>query len=144
MPKINLYLSFNGNALEAFEFYKTVFWWEFSYSQKYHETPWMEDLNQEDIQKIMHIELPIFEQIHLMGTDILESFWQKVVFGNNMSVFINTSSKEETQDFFKKISEWWSIQTELWDTFWWDYYGMCIDKFWISWMLNYHNEQEKT
>ncbi|HNA40632.1 MAG TPA: VOC family protein, partial [Saprospiraceae bacterium] len=60
MVKINPYINFNGNAEEAFNFYKSVFGGEFSALVRFKdmEIPGF-DVPEHEANKIMHIALPI-------------------------------------------------------------------------------------
>lgn len=70
MATTNLYLNFNGNCEEAFDFYKSVFGGEFTYIGRYGEIPKSEEYKvpEADKNKIMHVSLPIGNST-LMGSD---------------------------------------------------------------------------
>jgi PhnB protein len=137
MLKINPYLNFNGNTEEAFEFYKSVFGGEFTILQRFKDIPDSDKLPKEVHEKIMHVSLPIGENITLMGTDSLEAMGQFLVIGNNVSISINTDTKDEADKIFKKLSEDGNITIDIADSFWGAYFGMFEDKFGIQWMINY-------
>ena len=72
MATVNIYLTFNGNCLEAFNFYKSVFGGDFPYVGKFNEMPpqeGMPPMSVEDGEKIMHISLPVSKETMLMGSD---------------------------------------------------------------------------
>jgi PhnB protein len=71
MAQINVYLNFEGNCLEAFEFYKSVFGGEFHVG-KFSDMPTREyPVSEADKNKIMHISLPISQETVLMGSDVI-------------------------------------------------------------------------
>jgi PhnB protein len=90
----------------------------------------------------MHISLPIGAHSVLMGSDS-NSASGAVIFGQNMSVSINTVSREEADRFFNGLSANGSIVMPMTDTFWGAYFGMCTDKFGVNWMVNYDEVKEE-
>jgi PhnB protein len=138
MATVNVYLTFNGNCEEAFNFYKSVFGGEFSYLGRFSEIPKEEGktLPEADKNRIMHVSLPISKETVLMGSDTSTEYGD-VKFGNNFSVSINTESKEEADRLFNSLSESGKITMPMAETFWNAYFGMLEDKFGINWMVNY-------
>lgn len=140
MAQVNAYLTFDGNCEEAFNFYKNAFNKEFEYIGRFKDIPTENELNDENGNKIMHISLRISNETVLMGSDTNENCGQTVTFGDNISVSINTESKEEAEDLFNKLSDGGTVSMPLEKTFWGAYFGMFIDKFGINWMVNYDYE----
>ena len=97
MATVNVYLTFNGNCEEAFNFYKSVFGGEFLVVQRFKDTPEGGKLSAEDQGKIMHISLPIGKGNTLMATDTLESMGQKLNVGNNVHLSLSPESERETE-----------------------------------------------
>ena len=148
MAKINPYLDFNGNAEEAFNFYKSVFGGEFAMVMRWKDMPKSEGseemkLAEGDGEKIMHIALPIGNDNVLMASDALESMGHQRIVGTNFSISVSTESKEEMEVLFAGISEGGTITMPLADTFWGAYFGMLTDKFGIQWLFNYDYEPQK-
>ena len=144
MAAINPYLVFNGNCEEAFLFYKSVFGGEFPYIGKFKDMPPTEGnpvLSEADGNKIMHVTLPIGDGSVLMGSDS-NSASGEVIFGQNISISINTNSKEEADKLFNGLSVGGTVTMPMSQTFWGAYFGMFADKFGISWMVNF-DENEK-
>jgi len=143
MTKINIYLNFDGNAEEALNFYKSKFGGEFSSFVRYKDMP-MEgvDLSEEDNEKIMHIGLPIGNDV-LMASDALESLGQGVNFGNNSYVSIHPDNKQEADRLFNTLSEGGEIEMPIADQIWGDYYGSFTDKFGVQWMVIYSPPREE-
>ena len=144
MSAINPYLVFNGNCEEAFLFYKSVFGGEFPYIGKFKDMPPAEGnpvLSEADGNKIMHVSLPIGDGSVLMGSDS-NSASGVVTFGQNISISINTKSKEEADKLFNGLSAGGTVTMPMSQTFWGAYFGMFADKFGISWMVNF-DENEK-
>jgi PhnB protein len=139
MASINPYLIFNGNCEEAFLFYQSVFGGEFPYVGKFKDMPAGDGnptLSEEDENKIMHISLPIGKDSVLMGSDSNAASGE-VVFGGNISISINTESKEEADKLFNGLSAGGNPFMPMNQTFWGAYFGMFVDKFGINWMVNF-------
>lgn len=143
MKTINPYLNFNGNAEEAFNFYKSIFGGEFLTIMRYKDIPDTERVPENDKDKIMHIGLPIGNGIILMGTDLLESLGQHLSVGNNYHFSISAESKEEADKLYNALSNGGKIKMPIADTFWGDYFGMFTDKFGVQWMVNFDNKEKK-
>jgi PhnB protein len=137
MATVNPYLNFNGNTEEAFNFYKSVFGGEFTSLQRFKDTPFGDNVAENDREKIMHISLPILDGTILLATDALDSMGQKLEVGNNFSLCISPESEEQADKLFSALSEGGQITMPLEKAFWGAYFGMATDKFGIQWMVNY-------
>lgn len=136
--KVNPYLNFDGQAEEAFNFYKSVFGGEFSGIMKMKEAPGTENLPEDEQNRIMHISLPVGKDTVLMASDIFPSMGQKLVIGNNNYISLHPRSREEADRLFNGLSAGGRIEMPMEDQFWGDYYGSFIDKFGTGWMVNYN------
>lgn len=133
-------MTFNGNCEAAFDFYKSVFGGEFDYKSKFKDMPRQEGLPPilgDDLEKIMHVSLPISKETVLMGSDTAGEWATQFVAGNNFSISINAESKSEADYLFNRLSEGGSIMMPMSPTFWSSYFGMLTDKFGINWMLGF-------
>jgi PhnB protein len=137
MATLNPYLNFNGNTEEAFNFYKSVFGGEFISLQRFSDTPHGESMPANEKHKIMHVALPVGKGNILMGTDLLESQGQTLKQGNNYHLSLHPESKDEADQLFNGLAAGGQVTMPLEMAFWGDYFGMCVDKFGISWMVNY-------
>ena len=139
MASIQPHINFNGNAEEAFHFYQSVFGGEFSYIGRFNEMPQDENnkLSESDGNKIMHVSLPISAETNLFGSDTVGAWSPKLVQGNNYSISINASSKEEADRLFNGLSAGGQVTMPLENTFWGAYFGMFVDKYGINWMVNF-------
>jgi len=136
MATINIYLNFAGNTEEAFNFYKSVLGGDFLMIQRFKDTPGSEKMAEDEQEKIMHISLPVGNNV-LMGTDALESQGFTLTIGNNYNISLSADSEEEAEKFFNGLSAGGKVVMPMEKTFWNAYFGMCIDKFGISWMVNF-------
>ena len=138
MAQVNAYLTFNGNCEEAFNFYKGVFGGEFGQISKFKDIPPSpgQDFTAEEGERILHVSLPISNETILMGSDAHPRMGQ-VTWGQNLSLSVGTDSKEEADKIFNGLAAGGKITMPIADTFWGAYFGMFIDKFGFTWMVNY-------
>ncbi|WP_294322401.1 VOC family protein [uncultured Chryseobacterium sp.] len=139
MATVNIYLTFNGNCREAFDFYKSVFGGEYPYIGTFGEMPPADgqEVKEEDRDKIMHVTLPISQETILMGSDAGCDHAPNLIMGNNFSISVNAESREEAVRLFNGLSAGGKITMSMEETFWGAYFGMFADKFGINWMVNY-------
>jgi len=135
------YLFFNGNCEEAFKFYQSIFGGEFQMVARYKETPPQENLplKEADMDKLMHISLPISSDTILMGSDSHPAM-PPVTYGQHFALSISTDKKEEATRIFNALAEGGKITIPLADMFWGAYYGMLTDKFDFTWMISFDNK----
>ena len=129
--KLNPYLSFKNNARQAMEFYKTVFGGSLRLTtfKEYHasQTPDEDDL-------IMHAELNAGDGLLFMASDTPARMEYHP--GSNMSMSLTGEDEPELKTFFQKLSAGGKVTMPLEKAMWGDTFGMCTDKFGISWMVN--------
>jgi len=147
MAKVSIYLNFQGNTEEAFNYYRSVFNTEFVGKINYmRDTPaqaGMPPLSEEDKGKVMHVCLPILGGTQIMGTDSLESMGHHRKIGNNMTINLEPDTREETERLFRMLSDGGSDIAPLQDMFWGSYWGCCLDRFGIRWMFNFTKNQQQ-
>ena len=137
MATINVYINFNGNAEEAFTFYKSVFGGEFTRVARFKDLASPESpVAESDADKIMHIALPICTNV-LMGNDVPENMGRTNENENRSKISINCESKEEADKLFNGLSEGGSVEFPIGDSPWNSYFGMFRDKYGIEWMVDF-------
>jgi PhnB protein len=139
MATVNIYLTFNGNCEDAFNFYKSVFGGEFPYIGRFKDMPPGEGgkLQPGDEERIMHVSLPISKETMLMGSDTGGEWASSYSPGNNFTISITADSKEEADKLFKRLSAGGKVTMPLSKTFWADSFGTLTDKFGINWMVSF-------
>ncbi|MFC6858068.1 VOC family protein [Zunongwangia atlantica] len=135
--KVNYYLNFDGDAADAFHFYKAIFGGEFMAFLKMNETPDANKLTEDEQNRTLHIALPIAEGVILMGSDILPSMGHQFKPGNNMYISLHPESRKEADRLYNGLSIDGAVEMELQDTFWGAYYGSFTDKYGVKWMINF-------
>jgi PhnB protein len=137
MALINPWINFNGNAEEAFTFYKSVFGGEFAKIMRFKEMASPEfPIAEEDANKIMHIALPIGKNI-LMANDVPESMGPVNENENRSKISISAESKEEADKLFNGLSAGGQVEMPIMDSPWGSYFGMFRDKYGIEWMVDF-------
>ncbi|BBE17756.1 PhnB protein [Aquipluma nitroreducens] len=139
MATINPHINFNGNAEEAFNFYKSVFGGEIATIVRLKDLSSPEfPVAENDANKIMHIALPIGKN-SLMGNDVPESMGRVNENENRSKIVISAESREEADKLFRGLSAGGSIEVPIGDSPWGSYFGMFRDKFGIEWMVDFSN-----
>ncbi|MEP7197798.1 MAG: VOC family protein [Saprospiraceae bacterium] len=137
MAQINPHINFNGNAEEAFNFYKSVFGGEFAKIMRFKELSSPEFLvTENEANKIMHIALPIGNSI-LMANDVPERMGRTNENENRSKIVISAESKEEADKLFNGLSVGGQIEMPITDSPWGSYFGMFRDKYGIEWMVDF-------
>ena len=146
MEKLSPYLTFPGNCEEAFNFYKSVFGREFLYVGRFSDMPSDEGYEIPDykMNKIMHIALPIGKDMLLMGSDSGEDWGSGALsVGNNVSLSITAETKEQADRYFESLCSQGKMTMQIGDVFWGSYFGMCTDRFGVSWMVSYSKPEKE-
>ncbi len=105
MATANVYLTFNGNCEDAFNFYRSVLGGEFIYMGRFKDMPPSEGskpMPAEDLEKIMHVSLPVSKETMLMGSDTGGEWAASFIQGNNFSISLKVDSIEEADRLFNK------------------------------------------
>ena len=138
MQLAHFYLNFPGTTEEAFRFYETVFGTKIVMMQTFGETSFMPNVPEHAKKKIMHIQLPITESVHLMGSDSIEGLSPTALkIGNNFSISIVANDKADADRAFAALSGGGGTVTmPMMNAPWGPYFGMCIDRFSVLWMVS--------
>ena len=139
MAQINPYIHFNGNAEEAFTFYKSVFGGEFAMIIRFKDMPADPDnpIAENEADKIMHIALPIGKNDVLMASDTPASMGKHNENETRSKISISAESKEEADRLFKGLSEGGKIEIPIANSPWESYFGIFRDKYGIEWMVDF-------
>ncbi len=138
MTTINPWINFNGNAEEAFTFYRSVFGGEFTKIIRFKDlasTEFPVDEKEED--KIMYIGLPIGSNNVLIANDVPEFMGKVKKRENRSKISVNAESKEEAEKLFNGLSAGGEIEGPIGDSPWGSYCGMFRDKYGIEWILEF-------
>ena len=138
MASINPHINFNGNAEEAFSFYRSVFGGEFTKIIRFKDLACPEfRVAEKEENKIMHIALPIGKSSTLMANDVPEILGKTNENENRSKIVISAESKEEADKLFNGLSVEGQIEGPIGDSPWGSYFGCFRDKYGIEWMVNF-------
>ena len=129
--RLNPYLSFRDNARQAMDFYESVFGGELTRSTfgEFHAS---EDPAEQD--KVMHSMLATDNGLTLMGADTPNSM--DFTPGSNGTISLSGDDEAELRGYWEKLSAGGDVSMPLEKAPWGDTFGMCVDKFGVSWMVN--------
>lgn len=139
MTTLNPWINFNGNAYEAFVFYKSVFGGDFTKIVHLKDLASPEfPVADADADKIMQIVLPISKTSMLIGNDV-PSFMGKVDENENRSkIHVNVENKEEAEEIFNNLAIGAQIEAQMSDSPWGTYFGMLRDRYGIEWIVEFN------
>jgi PhnB protein len=131
MPsRLNPYVSFDGNAREALEFYRDVLGGDLRMTT-YGEYG---DPAAPGADQIMHGMLETPTGFTLMCADNPPGTEYQP--GNNIALSLSGDDGDELKGYWEKLSSGGTVTVPLEKQMWGDEFGMCIDRFGISWMVN--------
>lgn len=137
MATINPWINFNGNAEEAFTFYKSVFGGEFSKIIRFKDLQSLgSHVSKNEANKIMHIALPIGKSI-LIANDVPESMGRVNENENRSKISVSTESKEEADKIFNGLSAGGTVEMPMDNSPWGTHFAMFRDKYGIEWTVEF-------
>lgn len=135
--KINPYLIFNGDCKAAFTFYAQALQGRIDVMMSFGESPAREQFPSDLHNLIIHTCLSVDDQ-RIMGSDTTPDRPTDDMAG--CSISLNVDSIAEAERVFAALSEDGSVQMPLEATFWAARFGMLVDRFGVSWMVNCEKE----
>lgn len=130
VSRLNPYLSFDGDARQAMEFYKEVFGGELTL----HTFGSFGRPDAPESDKIMHGMLEAPNGFTLMGADTPPGMEYQG--GGGFSVSLSGEDETELRGYWEKISAGGTVSVPLDKQMWGDVFGMCTDRFGVPWMVN--------
>lgn len=135
---INSWINFNGNAEEAFTFYKSVFGGEFTKVVRFKDIASDEfPVAESEENKIMYIALPIGTNTMLIANDVPEVLGRVNERENRSKILVSTESREEADRLFNGLSDGGEVEGPMGDSPWDSYAGMFRDKYGIEWIIEF-------
>ncbi len=141
MASVNPWINFNGNAEEAFTFYKSVFGGEFGKVVRFKDLASAEfPVPENEQEKIMLITLPIGQGSELMANDVPAVMGKVNERENRSKISVRAESKEEAEKLFAGLSAGGEVEGPMGDGPWGSYAGMFRDKYGIEWIIEFYTK----
>jgi PhnB protein len=130
VSRLNPYLNFNGNAREALQFYASVFGGNLAFSTfadfGVKDSP--------DADRIMHGMLETDDGYTIMGADVTSDMEYHPMTG--FSVSLSGDDADALRGYWEKLSAGGSITMPMQKQAWGDEFGMCVDRYGVSWLVD--------
>jgi PhnB protein len=128
--RLNPYLSFDGNARQAMEFYATVF------GGKLAINTWGEfrGADSPDADRVGHAVLESDAGYTIMAGDVTSDTAYRP--STSVSVSISGDEADLLRSYWDKLSAVGTVTMPMEEQAWGDEFGMCVDQFGVSWMVN--------
>ncbi len=137
MTSINPYINFNGNAEEAFGFYKSVFGGEFGSVVRFKDLASEEfPVAESEANKVMRITLPIGDSV-LIANDVPEVLGRVNENENRSKIAVSADSREEADRIFNGLSAGGTVEMPMDESPWGTYFAMFRDKYGIEWTVEF-------
>jgi PhnB protein len=133
--RLNPYLNLNGTARQALEFYQGVFGGELNV-MTFGD---MGAADPSDAGKIMHGQLETSAGYTLMVADVPSHMEYQAPAG--FSVSLSGDDGDALRGYFEQLAAGGVTEMPLQKQVWGDEFGMCVDKFGISWLVNISQPQ---
>ena len=138
MKSINPWINFNGNAEEAFTFYKSVFGGEFKKIVRFKDLAGPEfPVADKEANKVMYIALPVGKNNVLVANDVPEIMGRTNENENRSKILVSVESREEADKIFNGLSAGGNVEGPIGDGPWGSYGGMFRDKYGIEWIVEF-------
>jgi PhnB protein len=138
MKAIHPWINFNGNAEEAFTFYKSVFGGAFTKLVRFRDLASEEfPVPEQEADKIMTIALPIGGSNLLLGNDVPAFMGPVNEQEHRSKIVVGADSREEAERIFNGLSAGGSVEGPLGDSPWGTYAAMFRDKYGIEWIVEF-------
>lgn len=130
------YLTLNGNAEEALQFYQGVFGGKTEMT-RFREMPADPNMTVSEkwADKIMHGSLTTDHGLVVYFSDTFEGM--SVTTGDNITIHVEFDSEEKLRSIFDPLSSGGTVTMPVDTVFWGAVYGSLIDRFGTSWGLEY-------
>jgi len=134
--QLNPYLNFNGNALQALEFYTSVFGGTLNVSTfADFGTP----KDAPDAGKVMHGQLETTAGYTIMAADTPPGMEYNGMHGFGVS--LSGGDGDRLREYWERLSASGTVTMPLQKQAWGDEFGMCTDQFGVPWLVNISQSQ---
>jgi PhnB protein len=128
--RLNPYVTFNGNAREAMEYYEQVFGGTLRVNT-------FGEYGADDqalADKIMHAQLETASGYTLMASDTAPGMSFNP--GDTVTISLSGEDGDELRGYWEKLTAGGTVSMPLEKQMWGDEFGSCTDRFGVQWMVN--------
>lgn len=130
--RIEPYLFFEGNCEEALNFYRAALGAEVTFLMRFKESPDPGMCRPGFEEKVMHANLRIGDTTVMASDGRCEGAPSFQGFSLSMAL----ADQAEAERLFTALADGGQVQMPLTRTFWSPLFGMVVDRFGVSWMIN--------
>ena len=135
--RLNPYIAFNGTARDAMEFYRSVFGGELTVST-FGESGMPAGPGADGV---MHAQLETPAGFTLMASDMPPGSEDGYSAPNGTISVSLSGDDDDLHAYWEKLADGGTVTMPLEKQMWGDEFGMCIDRFGVSWMVNIGQQQ---
>lgn len=135
--RLNPYIGFRDQARPAMEFYRSVFGGELVLNT-FGESGMQVEAGETD--NVMHAQLETPSGFTLMASDVPSHM--DLQEGSSLSISLSGEDEAELRGYWDRLSEGATVLAPLEKAPWGDTFGMLVDKFGITWMVNISGQPE--
>jgi PhnB protein len=135
--QMNPYLSFKGDCEAAFTLYVRCLGGRLGTLFRYGATPMADQVPADWSDKIMHASLMVGDQV-MMGGDVAPDLYEEP---KGFSMSLHTGSASDVERIFRELASGGRVVMPLEKTFWAARFGMLVDRFGITWLINCDGDQ---
>jgi PhnB protein len=128
--RLNPYINFTDKARQAMEFYRQVF----GGSLELHTFGEFGSHDAPESELIMHGVLETESGFTLMAADVPPGMEHNP--GASISISLSGDEEEKLRGYWQRLSAGGTVTVPLEKQMWGDEFGMCLDQFGVSWLVN--------
>ena len=133
--RLNPYISFDNSARQAMEFYRGVFGGNLTMNT-FGE---FGQADSPDADKIMHSQLETDSGFTLMASDTPAGMQRNA--GDTITISLSGDDADSLRGYWEKLSDGGTVTMPLEKQMWGDEFGMLVDEFGTTWMVNITQQQ---
>ena len=130
--EVTTYLTFKGDCEAAFGFYQQCLDGTLGGVFRYAGTPYADQVPADWQDKVMHASLTLGHQV-LMGADVAPERYEAP---KGFSLSLQMSRAADAERIYGQLSAGGTIKTPLEKTFWAERFGVVMDRFGVTWLIN--------
>ncbi len=132
MPKVEAYLFFDGNCAEAMRFYESTLGGTLRL-MTHAESPVADQIPPGSEDRIMHARLELDQGV-LMASDSMVG--RPCGAPNGFALALSYPDVPAARRVFDRLADGGTVTMAFAETFWAEAFGMAVDRFGMSWMVN--------